>query len=184
MRHTYQAEQWLPHSIETVFDFFANPENLPLLMPGWQKARIVDAAYVPSTPRPDSGKGSPPPSTAPSAGQGTRMTIKFRPLPFLPVNLAWDAEITEFVWNDHFCDIQLRRGPFAYWRHCHKLESSRREDKPGTLLRDHVEYELPLGPLGDLANWLFVERQMVSIFNYRHKRAEELIDPIYRIVGR
>ncbi len=40
MRHTFQTEQWLPFPVELVFAFFAYPENLPRLMPAWQKARI------------------------------------------------------------------------------------------------------------------------------------------------
>ena len=51
MRHFFQAEQWLPYPIETVFAFFANPENLPPLMPAWQKARIEKLSIVPPPPR-------------------------------------------------------------------------------------------------------------------------------------
>ena len=46
MRHTFQAEQWLPYPVELVFAFFVNPQNLPPLMPGWQKARVEEAALV------------------------------------------------------------------------------------------------------------------------------------------
>lgn len=173
MRHIHQAEQWLPYSIETVFDFFANPENLPRLMPNWQKARIEEAVFVPPPPRPGAA-GSLTRNLTVAAGQGTRMTISFRPVPFSPIRVPWDAEITEFVWNDHFCDVQ-HRGPFAFWNHCHHLSSEKRDGQPGTLLRDRVEYELPFGPLGDLANTLFVKRQMAYIFAYRQKRTSELL---------
>ena len=37
MHHTFTSEQWLPYPVEPVFAFFANPENLPRLMPKWQK---------------------------------------------------------------------------------------------------------------------------------------------------
>lgn len=171
MRHIYTAEQWLPYPIERVFAFFADPENLPRLMPAWQKARIEEAVFAPPPAL--------PPSSAPripgvAAGAGTRMTISFRPFPFSPVRVPWDAEITEFTWFEHFCDVQ-HRGPFAYWRHCHRLSPESRNDTQGSLLRDVVEYELPLGALGDLANTLFVSRQMRSIFAYRQKRTTELL---------
>jgi ligand-binding SRPBCC domain-containing protein len=171
MRHVYQAEQWLPFPVETVFDFFANPENLPRLMPAWQKARIEEATFAPPPPRPGgivSGGGRI------AAGKGTRMTISFRPVPFSPLRVPWDAEITEFAWNEHFCDVQ-HRGPFAYWRHCHRLETQRRDSRDGTLLRDHVEYELPLGVLGDLANAVFVRSQMGAIFRYRQQQTAALL---------
>lgn len=173
MRHIHHAEQWLPYPIETVFDFFANPDNLPRLMPEWQKARIEQATYAATPYRPGSEHLTAP-STSIAAGQGTRMTITFLPFPFAPFRVPWDAEITDFEWDSHFCDVQ-HRGPFAYWKHCHRLEPQVRGVLQGTLLRDHVEYELPLGPLGDLANSLFVRRQMESIFLYRQKRTAELL---------
>ncbi|WP_260737379.1 SRPBCC family protein [Tunturiibacter lichenicola] len=172
MRHTYHSEQWLPYSIDLVFAFFANPENLPRLMPPWQKARIEEAVFTaPPTP-----VGSAPSSRIEGviAGAGSRITLSFKPLPYAPMRIPWEAEITEFVWNDHFCDDQLR-GPFAYWHHCHSLRSETRTNTSGTLLRDEVKYELPLGKLGDLANHLFVTGQLHSTFAYRHKRTDELL---------
>ena len=130
MRHTFEAEQWLPYPIEVVFAFFANPENLPRLMPGWQKARIEEATFAPPPPRPTGV----PVVRGVFAGQGTRMTISFRPFPFSPIRVPWDAEIDQFVWNDHFCDTQLR-GPFAFWHHCHRVSSETRKGVAGTLLR-------------------------------------------------
>ena len=174
MRHSFQSEQWLPYPVELVFAFFANPENLPRLMPRWQQTRIEEAAFAPPPPRPPSASPLQPKGIA--AGAGTRMTISFRPFPYSPLRIPWEAEITEFTWNDHFCDHQLR-GPFAYWRHCHTVRPKTRtgESGAGTLLRDEVEYELPLGKLGELANALVVPAQFRYIFRYRHKRTRELL---------
>ncbi len=102
------------------------------------------------------------------------MTISFRPIPFSPVRLRWDAEIVDFVWHDHFCDIQLRRGPFAYWKHCHRIRPETRDTIAGTLLTDHVEYELPFAPLSVLVYPLF-RLQIRSIFRFRQKRTSELL---------
>jgi len=175
MRHTHYAEQWLPYPVQTVFDFFANPENLPRLMPEWQQARIESAKIAPPPWRPGTDPNpSPAPGAPVAAGKGTRMTITFLPFPHAPLRVPWDAEITDFEWDDHFCDVQ-HRGPFTYWKHCHRLEPQMRGVLPGTLLVDHIEYELPLGPLGDLANRLFVKAQMESIFLYRQKLTAELL---------
>jgi ligand-binding SRPBCC domain-containing protein len=175
MRHTFESEQWLPFPIEQVFAFFANPENLPRLMPPWQKARIEEASFAPPPPRPASPV---PVRIAVAAGAGTRMTLSFRPIPFFFIRIPWDAEITEFAWNDHFCDTQ-HRGPFAYWMHCHRLTSRTRDSAgtpvEGTLLSDHVEYEMPFGALGELANKLVMKRQFNSIFKFRHQRTAELL---------
>ena len=171
MRHHFQAGQWVPFPIELVFAFFANPENLPRLMPGWQKARIEEASFAAPPPRPEGMERF----AGIAAGRGTRMTISFRPFPFSPVRIPWDAEITEFTWNDHFCDIQLSRGPFAFWRHCHRLTPETRNGIPGTLLRDEVEYEMRLGILGELAGRMGADWQFRGIFAFRHKRTAELL---------
>jgi ligand-binding SRPBCC domain-containing protein len=172
MRHTFEADQWLPYSVEQVFAFFANPENLPRLMPRWQKARIEEATFAPAPPRPASTLGVQFRGVA--AGAGTKMTISFKPFPFSPFRIPWDAEITEFTWNDHFCDVQ-HRGPFAFWHHCHHISPETREGVSGTKVHDHVDYQLPLGPLGELANTLAMRSQFRSIFNYRHTRTAELL---------
>ena len=41
-------------------------------------------------------------------------------------------------------------------------------------MTDLVHYQLPLGVLGNLANSLFVKKQLNTIFDFRYKRAEEL----------
>jgi ligand-binding SRPBCC domain-containing protein len=177
MRHTYHSEQWLPYPVEQVFAFFANPENLPHLMPSWQKARIEEAIFAPPQTAPQTVAS--PSRKATVAGIGTRLTLSFRPFPYSPIRLPWEAEITEFIWNDHFCDRQLR-GPFAYWHHCHTTHSEARANSlgtltHGTLLCDEVEYEMPFGKLGDIAQQLFVVRQIEDTFTYRHARTSELL---------
>jgi ligand-binding SRPBCC domain-containing protein len=177
MRHTFQSKQWLPYPVDLVFAFFANPENLPRLMPPWQKARIEEISLAPPSPRPEPLASSKLESVA--AGAETKLRISFRPFPNSPIRVRWDAEISEFAWNDHFCDRQLR-GPFAYWNHCHALHSEIRTSAEGvsisgTRLDDQIDYELPLGKLGDAANKLFVARQLRSTFHYRHTRTLELL---------
>ena len=186
MRHMFTTEQWLPFSVEVVFAFFSSPENLPRLMPKWQKARIEEATFVPPPPRPI---GSSPAVRlfGVAAGAGTRMTISFRPFPLAPVRVPWDASIDAFVWNDHFCDAQLR-GPFAFWHHCHRVRSESRMNERGTLtagtvVHDEVQYEMRMGALGEVANRMFMTRQMRSIFAYRQKRTAELIPTMLPRIG-
>jgi ligand-binding SRPBCC domain-containing protein len=162
MRHSFQTEQWLPYPRERVFAFFADPANLLPLMPNWQRGRVERAHYV-----------SPPGSGGVVAGAGSMITISFRPVPLLPLRLEWDAYIAEFCWNDYFCDEQ-RRGPFRYFRHCHRI----REERNGSVVSDAVEYELPLGLLGDLANGLAVKGQIRALFRYRQKTLPLLLAAI------
>jgi ligand-binding SRPBCC domain-containing protein len=170
---TFQTEQWLPYPIELVFAFFANPENLPRLMPPWQKAHIEEAAFAPPPPRPIALDPALRIKSI-AAGPGTRITISFRPFPYSPLRVPWEAEITDFAWNNHFCDTQLR-GPFSYWRHCHRVLHETRANTEGTLLRDEVEYGLPYGSLGTLTNRLIIARQIRAIFHFRHRRTLEIL---------
>jgi ligand-binding SRPBCC domain-containing protein len=172
MRHHFCTEQWLPYPVEQVFAFFGNPDNLPLLMPPGQKARVVKATIKTPPVNGTSHAGQ-------LAGAGTRITLSFRPISFLPLRARWKAEIDQFAWNDHFCDTQLR-GPFAYWHHCHHITHDPTPGPhgttiAGTLLRDELEYELPLGFLGEIAHTLAIRSQIQEIFEYRHKRTKELI---------
>jgi ligand-binding SRPBCC domain-containing protein len=169
MRYRFETTQWLPYPVPRVFAFFADPANLPRLMPAWQRARIDTMELVVAQGRPEgSAEGV-------AAGAGTRMTLSFQAMPLVPVRLKWDAEIAEFAWNDHFCDVQLQRGPFAYWRHCHRLQAETRNGLEGSLLTDHVEYALPLDPLSRIAHALVVRGQIAGIFRYRQAQTAQLL---------
>ncbi len=84
--------------------------------------------------------------------------------------MKWRTRIA--TWNppDVFVDEQVR-GPYRLWVHTHRFT-----DAPdgGTTIEDHVDYELPLAPLGDLAHPL-VRRQLARIFSYRERRVRELL---------
>lgn len=167
MPFSFTAEQSLPFAPSLVFTFFANPHNLPLLMPSWQHTRIeqLSLATPPTHPQGISLDESI------IAGPGSQITISFRALPLLPFRLSWQARIDTFVWNQSFSDVQLR-GPFKSWHHTHSITTGPRS---GSILSDEVTYELPLGPFSALANALFVRPQLERVFRYRHQRTLELM---------
>ncbi|MDE1154930.1 MAG: SRPBCC family protein [Acidobacteriaceae bacterium] len=166
MEHRFHAEQWLPFPPALVFAFFANPENLPRIMPAWQQVRIEEAFFTAPPPRP----AGVPVYPGIAAGVGTEMLLSARMLPYVPARAGWRARIEEFSWNEGFCDIQLS-GPFRSWRHCHRLhEANSAEGAPGTAVRDEIRYEIP--------RWLpefLVRGQLEKAFRYRHLRAAELL---------
>ena len=175
MRHSYQTAQWVPQPIARVFAFFADPANLPRLMPAWQRAKVDKQTLIapPANTPPDKIQ-SPMNSTRLAAGAGSEIRILFRPFPFSPILMRWDARIVEFEWNNHFCDEQAA-GPFAYWRHCHRVSEETREGIPGTQILDDLIYELPLGIFSEPAHSLIVRRQIKGIFRYRQQRLLELL---------
>jgi ligand-binding SRPBCC domain-containing protein len=62
-----------------------------------------------------------------------------------------------------FEDVQVE-GPFKRWRHRHTVEPHEK----GSVLRDEVDFETPLGALGRLAAPLLVEPRLRRLFEYRH----------------
>jgi len=149
MPHSIQTSQWVPFPVELVFAFFANPANLPHLMPTWQKARLESSHLLAPPIRPLAGD----PALryrSPAAGTGSEITLSFRPVRSLPFRITWLGRITDFTWNSHFLDEQVE-GPFTHWKHCHRIVTETREEVAGTSISDEVEYDLPLGPVGRLA---------------------------------
>ena len=172
MSYSQHFEQWLSNPVEDVFAFFANPDNLPLLMPLWQKARIDKSSIVPA-PR----AGATATSPAKAAGAGTRLTLSFRLFPLSPIRVHWETEITEFSWDGHFCDRQIS-GPFAYWHHCHRMRGVDRGGIDMTLIADHVEYEVPFGPVGKFAHALLLRRQIAATFAFRQRQIARIFGQI------
>ena len=173
MPQTLHTSQWTPFPVELVFAFFANPANLPHLMPKWQQGRVESSRLIAPLSRPL----APDPTLryqSPAAGIGSEMVISFRPIHGVPFRIGWLARITDFAWNSHFCDEQIK-GPFAEWKHFHRIESESQDNVTGTRISDEVEYTLPLGPLGDLGNALFVRRGMQKAFVYRQRELERIL---------
>lgn len=135
---------------EAVFAFHETPDALTALVPPWERMHVVE--------------------TAGSLRVGSRVVLRGRVGFVLPVR--WVAVHTEYDPPHLFAD-QQETGPFAYWYHRHRMLP----DGSGTLLRDEVEYRLPLGWLGRICGGWFVRRKLHRMFAYRHevtKRAMEV----------
>lgn len=140
-QHSIRREIWLPRPRAEVFDFFCRAGNLERLTPPFLNFHVV-------TPEPIEMR------------EGALIAYRLR-VRGLPVR--WLTRITR--WNPpfEFADIQLK-GPYALWDHTHTFI----EENGGTRMVDTVNYELPLGILGDVAHALMVRRDVESIFAYRN----------------
>lgn len=169
MKQKFKTQQWVPFRLEVVFAFFANPRNLPRLMPESSQTRINDLRIVPPN------EHAAPAATALEivAGTGSEMVVSFRPVPWLPLRTSWLARIVDFQLNSYFCDSQVR-GPFAYFHHCHRVRAEMQSGAPGTLVTDEIEYALPFGVLGRLGTGV-VHRQLEQSFAERQARLVNLI---------
>jgi ligand-binding SRPBCC domain-containing protein len=170
--HRVQYEQWVPVPIEKVFLFFANPRNLPRIMPPSTGTKLADLKLLP--PPAASTELSDGVNADLLAGVGSEIVTSFRPLPFLPLRAQWIALIVEFEWNHHFADIQ-KKGPFKRFKHRHEFSAETRSGTSGTTVRDVIEYDAGFGLLGQLAQKLFIAPGLKRTFEYRQKMLEKLL---------
>ena len=157
----------MPFPLERVFLFFANPENLPRIMPPSTGTRIDALRLVP--PKEQASDATPN-----LAGAGSEIVTSFRVVPFLGVRATWIARITEFEWNRHFADIQVK-GPFKVWRHRHELQSETRDGVAGTTVSDKIECQVGFGAMGEAALKFMLARQIASTFRFRQKVLPQLL---------
>ena len=165
-----QFEQWVPVAIERVFLFFADPRNLPRIMPPETGTRVNRLKLVP----PPNSSAQTPANLEHFAGAGSEIVTSFRVVPFLPFRAQWIALITEFEWNHHFADIQ-KKGPCKSFHHRHELVAEMRNGVTGTVVRDVIDCELGFGWLGSLAQKLFIRRQLQRTFEYQQEALTKLL---------
>ena len=171
MKSRFESEQWLAKPVEKVFAFFADPGNLPRIMPPAMDAKLLNLKLVSHEMSSRNGALAVGSNVA---GAGTEMVLSFSVLPGLPWRGRWMARIADCEINHFFTDLQVK-GPFKCWHHRHEFVSQARDGVPGTLIRDVVEYEVGFGPLGTLADRLFVRRQLRRTFAWRQQAVRELL---------
>ncbi len=126
--------------IEDVFDFFSRPQNLGVMTPTELRFQILSAM-------PDKIM----------RGLNIDYALQLGPVP-----LKWRTCIEEWEPPRLFADSQ-ESGPYSSWWHEHHFTA----DGDRTLMEDRVYYSPPLGPLGAVANALFVAPALRSIFAFR-----------------
>jgi ligand-binding SRPBCC domain-containing protein len=172
MARHFETSDWIPYPVELVFAFFANPSNLPHLMPPDAQARVEDVRLQPPPPRPMAADPARRFRSV-AAGEGSEVLISFYPIKWLPQRVSWTARVVEFAWNSHFVDEQVH-GPFAAFRHRHGIAAESRDGVEGTKVMDSIDYALPGGIFGNFAAGA-VLKQLTKSFEYRQKRLPEIL---------
>lgn len=101
-------------------------------------------------------------------------------LPFGPIRLTWIARHTDFQPGCSFVDYQ-ESGPFRSWRHTHRVIPDGPER---SILQDEIEYELPLGKLGQFLASSFMRSKLETHFNYRHRITEHDLRAHHQVMKR
>jgi ligand-binding SRPBCC domain-containing protein len=103
--------------------------------------------------------------------EGDEVEIVVRLWP-TPLRQTWRVEAERVVAPTLVVDRMLV-GPFRSWVHQHLFEDL---GDGMTRLTDRVDYHLPLGPLGSLADALLVRRVLERLFRHRQARTRELLE--------
>ena len=147
--YSFKTIQLIPTDLNTAWNFFSNPNKLAEITPGNLGFKVI------------------------STFQGDKIysgqIIEYKVSPVLGIPLYWMTEITHMEDKKYFVDEQ-RFGPYSLWHHQHHFK----ETNDGVEMTDIVHYKLPLWILGDIANSLFVQKQLKDIFDYRYKKVEEM----------
>lgn len=144
----FEFTQFVPATLDVVWDFFSSPANLSKITP-------PEMGFIITSPlHPEMYPG---------------MFIMYKVSPVAGIKLNWVTEITHVRHKQFFVDEQ-RRGPYSIWHHEHHF----REVEGGVEMRDILHYQVPFGFLGALADLLFVRNKVKSIFSYREKRILQL----------
>jgi ligand-binding SRPBCC domain-containing protein len=132
MIKVFRFEDWVAFAVDRVFLFFADPRNLPHLMPPMTSTRIDRLRRVAPAPLP-----GPLPDCVPQlAGVGTRIDTSFRALPYLPFRARWLGCVTRVRMERSLQDIQVR-GPFRTWHHRHEITADTRDGRGDDRARQH-----------------------------------------------
>ncbi|CAN5477535.1 SRPBCC family protein [soil metagenome] len=147
--YSLKTIQKIPVDLATAWDFFSNPANLSRITPADMGFNIISKHHGEKM----------------YAGQ----LIEYKVSPVLGIPLYWMTEITHVEDQQYFVDEQ-RFGPYSLWHHQHHFKAI----DGGVEMTDIVHYKMPFWFLGDIANSLFVTKQLQGIFDYRFKKVIEL----------
>jgi ligand-binding SRPBCC domain-containing protein len=152
MSRIYHLErgQLVERPLHDVFEFFSDAVNLEALTPPFLGFSIL-------TPLPIEMR------------QGVRIDYA---LALFGVPMRWRTRITVWEPEGRFVDEQ-ESGPYTLWRHTHEFEAR----GGATLVRDRVDYQIPFGPLGQLARAFFVRGTLERIFDFRRDAVARLLEP-------
>lgn len=151
MIYQLHRTQQLHCDIDTAWGFFSSPHNLIHITP--KNMKFIVATDLINE----------------SIYEG--MIIDYKVSPLFGICIKWRTIITHVDEKKSFTDYQ-QKGPFKLWNHFHEFVSN----EQGVLIKDTVNYKLPLGFIGDITHSLIVRKKLNYIFNYRYQVLEKMFN--------
>ena len=151
---TYVKRSTISAAPKKVLDWHRRPGAFARLTPPWESVELVE-------------------KTGGIDEEGSRVTLRVKTGPLTQV---WVSEHRDFIENTQFRDVQVE-GPFARWEHTHRFEPAAGAK---CVLEDRIEYELPLGRLGQLLGGAHVRKKLERMFRYRHDTTIRDIESRFR----
>jgi len=130
-------------SAKVLFDWHKRDGAIHRMIPPWQKARVITHGGI----------------------QNGQKTVIKMGIPGTPFRRKWVAEHVDYKEGHLFADIQ-RKGPFAYWKHLHKITE---DGENACFLEDEIQFKLPLSDLTHRFMLKGVLRTLARAFAYRHR---------------
>jgi ligand-binding SRPBCC domain-containing protein len=134
---------------EAVFAFHESPGALLRLTPPWEDAKVVAGGTSITT--------------------GSRVVIETK-VGLFPLRMV--ALHTEYDPPHLFADRQ-ESGPFGSWYHRHRFLD---DGEGGTILRDEIEYDPPMGWIGKLLSDGLIEQRLDRMFAFRHAETKRIVE--------
>ncbi len=128
---------------EEVFDWHERPGALERLTPPWGDVEVV--------------------SRSGGIRDGGKISLRIRRG---PTAFRWDLTHKDYIRGRQFRDEQVS-GPMKHWSHRHLFEPA---EGGGTLARDEIDMEPPLGFAGRAIGPGFVKRELDRLFAFRYQR--------------
>ena len=143
----FEASEFYPHPIDTVFLFLRSPANLVAISPPDFHLRVIEGPEL--------------------VELGSRVVLQGRRW---GISQRVVSLITVFKPPVRFTDSQVE-GPFRKWDHTHRFEAV----AGATRVSDDIEYEPPGGMLGLVVTAARIESDLGRVFEYRAKKLAELL---------
>ncbi len=147
--YTVERKVTIEAPIKAVFDFHLDFNNLGAISPSWMKAKLLH-----------------------EEGFGPSKVLTLRVTQFGVFTSTWVVKIAEYEPPHRLTDLVIS-GPLPYFKHSRTFSTP---SDTTVELHDKLEYALPFGIVGRIANAVSVRKMMEQMFEHRQTVTKQLLE--------